>query len=172
MRCKGLGDPDDYTMPPAPKCTQKKMFLLVPNPHLPCQDYCLKQPQSTLAYAQTLQYWAQKANLPCPNEPCCLVMCVHELRLAMKLYTTFSDCNVFKGLTHGTSEAGVKEAMQPNPTNSALADNPAALMTAPSALVDESATLDTTPSVSAEESVTFIIIPADWQMSQLTPLLF
>ena len=59
VRCKALRD---YTMPPAPKCVQRKMFLLVPNPHLPCQDYHLKEPWRTLAYAQALQYWAEKAN--------------------------------------------------------------------------------------------------------------
>ena len=34
----------------------------------------------TLAYAQALQYWAEKANLPVPIEPHHLAMCVHELR--------------------------------------------------------------------------------------------
>ena len=132
------------------------MFLPVPSPHLPCQDYHLKEPWRTLAYAQALQYWAEKANPLGPDEPCCLVMCVHELRQVMKLYMTFSDCDIFKGLTHETSEAGAEEAMQPNPTESTLADDPAALMTAPSALADESATLVTTPSVPAEELVTLV----------------
>ena len=66
-------------------------------------------------------------------------MCVHELRQAMKPYMTFSDHNIFEGLTHGTSEVGVKEAVQPNPTESTPADDPATLMTSPSALADESA---------------------------------
>ena len=128
------------------------------------------QPPSTLSglppeattedpYAQALHYWAKKANPPCPNEPCHLVMCVHKLRQARKPYTTFSNCNVFKGLTHRTSEAAVEEAMQPNPTRSTLVDDAAALMTAHSAIVDESAALVTTPSISAEESVTFITTP-------------
>ena len=131
----------------------------VPDPHLPCQGYCLKQPWRTLAYAQALQYWAKKANPPCPNEPHHLVTCVHELRQAMKPYTTFSDNDVFEGLTCGTSEAGVEEAMQPNPTKSTLADDPATLMTIPSTPVDQSATLVTTPSIPAEESVAFVTIP-------------
>ena len=169
VRCKALRD---YTMPPAPKCIQKKMFLLVPHPHLLCQDYHSKEPQRTLAYAQALQYWAEQANLLGPDEPCHLVMCVHELRQVIKPYMTFSDCNFFKGLTHETFEAGAEEAMQPNPTESAPSDDPAALTTAPSALVDESATLITTPSKPAEESVTLVTTPtvlAD-ELADLTAL--
>ena len=49
VRCKALKDSGDYTVPPAPKCIQRKMFLLVANSHLPCQDYWLKQLQSILA---------------------------------------------------------------------------------------------------------------------------
>ena len=61
-RSKALWDSISYTMPPVPKCLQRKMLLLVPDPHLPCQDYCVKQPLRTLAYAQALQYCAEKAN--------------------------------------------------------------------------------------------------------------
>ena len=50
VRSKALRDSNSYTMPPAPKCLQRKMFLPVPDPHLPCQDYHLKQPLRTLAY--------------------------------------------------------------------------------------------------------------------------
>ena len=160
VRCKALRDPEDYTTPPALKCIQRKMFLLAPDPHLPCQGYHLKQPQRTLDYAQALQYWAKKANPPCPDEPCHLAMCVHELRWATKLYMTFSDCNILEGLTCKTSEAGVEETMQPNPTESTLVDDPATLMTAPSTLADESATLVTTPSIPAEELIAFVTIPA------------
>ena len=73
---------------------------------------------------------------------------------------TFSDCDIFEGLTHKSSEAGVEEAMQPNPTKSTLADDWAILMTAPSALADESATLITTPSIPAKESVTLVTTPS------------
>ena len=105
------------------------MCLQVPDPCLHCQEYCLKEPWRTLAYAQALQYWAEKANPWGPNEVCCLVMFVHELRWVMKLYMTFSDCDIFKGLTHEASGAGAKETMPPNPTESAPLDDPATLMT-------------------------------------------
>ena len=59
---------NNCTTPPVPKCPKRKMFLLVPNPCLPCQDYHQQQPLKTLAYAQGLQYWAEKANPPGPHE--------------------------------------------------------------------------------------------------------
>ena len=48
-------------MPPAPKCVKWSMFL--PS-DMPFQDVQLKSPLNTLAYAQALQYWAEKANPP------------------------------------------------------------------------------------------------------------
>ena len=108
VRCRALKDPGDYTALPTPKCIQRKIFLQVADYHLPFQDYQLKQLQRTLAYVQALQYWAEKANLPVLDEPCCLAMCVHELRWIMKPYMTFSGCNVFRGLTCKIPEAKVK----------------------------------------------------------------
>ena len=77
----------------------------------------------------------------------------------MKPCMTFSDHNIFEGLTHEASEAGAEETMQPNTTKSALLDDPAALTNTPSALADESATLITTPSKPAEELVTLVTTP-------------
>ena len=81
-------------------------------------------------------------------------MCVHELRWVMRLYMTFSNHDVFKCLTHKTPEAKVEEATQlhpakPTPTPDTrpsiiLADEPAALTTAPTGLEDEPA-VPTTP---------------------------
>ena len=84
--------------PPAPKCINRKAFLPVPNPKMPCQDYRDRQPEKTLAYAQALQYWAEKVNLPGPSERCLLARCVQELRWAMRSFTTFSDCAVLEGV--------------------------------------------------------------------------
>ena len=106
-RCKALKDPGDYSAPPGPKCIQRKMFLPVANSCLPCQDYWLKQLWRTLAYAQALQYWAEKVNPPVPDEPHHLAMCVHKLRWLMKPYMTFSDCDIFEGLMHEIPEAEV-----------------------------------------------------------------
>ena len=82
---------------------------------MPYQDVWLKFPWSTLAYAQALLYWAEKANPPVPSEPCLLVMSVHELRWQMRRYTTFHDHSVFEGLACGLPAAEVKEAPKPNP---------------------------------------------------------
>ena len=115
VRSEALMVSNNYTMPPAPKCLQRQMFLPVPNTHLSCQDYHQQQPLRTLAYAQALQYWAEKANLLGPHEPCHLAMCVQELRWVMRPYMTFSNGNVFECLTHKTPEAKVKEATQLHP---------------------------------------------------------
>ena len=97
-----------------PKCIGRKVFLLIQDPRIPCQDYREGQPWKTLAYAQALQYWAEKANLPKPDEPCLLVRCVHELRWSMRPFTTFTDGPVFKGTTpkQGTWRRGPLNQVQ------------------------------------------------------------
>ena len=83
-----------YTMPPAPKCLKRGMFL----PNDPSyQDIPLKPQQMTLTYVQALQYWVEEANLLAPGEPHPLVMSVRELRCCIGKYTTFNKYDVFKG---------------------------------------------------------------------------
>ena len=82
VRCKALKVCNDYSSPPAPKYIGRKAFLPIPDPRIPCQDYREGQPQKTLAYAQALQYWAGKANLPKTDEQHLLARCIHELRWA------------------------------------------------------------------------------------------
>ena len=60
VRSKAQGMENDYSAPPAPKCICQKEFLLPPNPMFPCQDIREEQLQKILAYAQALQYWAEK----------------------------------------------------------------------------------------------------------------
>ena len=45
VRCEALKVTNDYSTPPALKCVERKLFLLAPEPRLPCQDYHEKQPQ-------------------------------------------------------------------------------------------------------------------------------
>ena len=80
--------------PPAPKCIERKLFLLALDSGLPCQDYHLQQPHKTLAYTQALQHWAEKANPCSPNNLCQLAKCVQELREAMKPFMTFHNHEV------------------------------------------------------------------------------
>ena len=136
------------------------MFLSDTTSHLLYEDYWLKPWQRTLAYAQALQYWAEKANLPMPNEPLHLAMCVHELRQCMKRYTTFSDWDIFEGLMHELPGAEVEEATQPDPIEPLLVDGPAALTVTPSVSENVSAALITTPAKSKEESVALVATPA------------
>ena len=70
-----------------------------------------------LAYAQALQYWAEKASPPVPSEPCLLAMSICKLKQCMRRYTTFCECNVFEGLVHRLPEAELEETTQPNPLN-------------------------------------------------------
>ena len=115
VRYQVLWVTNDYSVPPAPKCINRKAFLPVPDPEMPCQDYREGQLQKTLAYAQALQYWAEKTNLPGPGERHLLARCVQELRWAMRPFTTFSDCTVLEGAMHNLGSPE-EEAAQPNTT--------------------------------------------------------
>ena len=118
VRCEALEVMNDYSTTPTPKCIERRLYLPALDPRLPCQDYCQEQPQKTLAYAQALQYWAERANLPGPGEMCHLARCVQELRWAMKPFTTFSDRAILEKAVpdHGSPEAEVKGATQPGTT--------------------------------------------------------
>ena len=88
VRCETLRNHKVYI---APKHIKWGMFL---SNDLPYQDIQLKSLQKNLAYAQSLQYWAEKASQPVPSEPCLLAMSICKLRWHMRRYTTFHDCNV------------------------------------------------------------------------------
>ena len=51
-----------------------------------------------VAYAQTLQFWVEKANLPTQGQPCLLAGSIVELRDEMKCYVSFPDEAVFSGM--------------------------------------------------------------------------
>ena len=51
-----------------------------------------------VAYAQALQFWAEKANLPTWGQPCLLVGSVLELREEMKHYVFFPDEAICNGV--------------------------------------------------------------------------
>ena len=51
----------------------------------------MRQLQKSLAYAKTLQYWAEKAQLPPLGKPCQIVESVLELWRAMEPLTTFTN---------------------------------------------------------------------------------
>ena len=57
------------------------------------------QREKTVAYAHALQYWAEKSDLPTGGQPCLLAESVKELQEEMRCYLSFSDEEVFEGVT-------------------------------------------------------------------------
>ena len=51
-----------------------------------------------MAYAQALQFWAEKADLPTGGKPHLLAGSIVELWEEMKCYVSFSDEDVFSGV--------------------------------------------------------------------------
>ena len=51
-----------------------------------------------VAYAQALQYWAEKTDLPAGGRPCLLEEIVKELQEEMRCYLSFLDEEVLKGM--------------------------------------------------------------------------
>ena len=51
-----------------------------------------------VAYAQALQFGAEKANLPTQGQPHLLVWSILELREAMECYISFPDNAIFGGM--------------------------------------------------------------------------
>ena len=87
-----------YQAPPAPLCICQKSFLLQHDPTFTCWDIRELQLEKTVAYAQALQFWVEKANLPTQGQPCLLAGSVVELREEMKHYISFPDEAVFSGV--------------------------------------------------------------------------
>ena len=84
-----------YKAPLAPLCICQKSFLLQHDPKFACWDIRELQLEKTVAYAQALQFWAEKANLPTQGQPHLLAVSVLELREEMKYYVSFSDKAIF-----------------------------------------------------------------------------
>ena len=57
------------------------------------------QREKTVAYAHALQYWVEKTDLPTGGQPCLLAESVKELWEEMRCYLSFSDKDVFEGVT-------------------------------------------------------------------------
>ena len=57
------------------------------------------QREKTVAYAKALQYWAEKIELPTGGKPYMFAESVKELQEEMRFYLSFSDEEVFEGVT-------------------------------------------------------------------------
>ena len=84
--------------PPAPRCLHWKDFLSPLDPMFPCWDIREEQLEKTIAYTQTLQYWAEKSNPPMPGQPYLLARCILELREMMEWYISFSDDTILNSV--------------------------------------------------------------------------
>ena len=88
-----------YTVPPAPRSLDRNAFL--PD-DLSYQDMWQKAALLTVAYARSLQYWAEKQSPPRHWSLRPLVESVIELQETVKEYITFNHQDVICGL--GTEE--------------------------------------------------------------------
>ena len=79
-----------------------------------------------MAYAQALQFWAEKANPPSQGQPSLLAGSVLELKEEMKHYVAFHDKTIFSGmaLQEGPSTTWLEETTPKN-TQPAYANSPA-----------------------------------------------
>ena len=115
-----------HQAPPAPPCICWKDFLPQDDSKFACWDIRESQLEKTVAYAQALQFWAEKADLPSLGQPCLLVGSILELGEAIKCYVSFPDDAFFgsvalpdKSLTTQL-ETTIPESAQPASTNSPI----------------------------------------------------
>ena len=83
-------------MLPAPHPLDRDCFLPIQDMQFGGQDFWLKHPQKTLAYAKALQHWAEKAQPPTPGKPCQLAESVLELQCVMDPMMTFTNEEVLE----------------------------------------------------------------------------
>ena len=114
----GLPGPRVYCTP-CPKCLTLNVFLL---DELSYQDVQQQPFLLTMAYAQGLQYWAERLNPP--QDPVCpLVRSVLELREKVKEHIVFTKQNVIQGLGR-INPGATSQWPQPTPTGLGRVDAP------------------------------------------------
>ena len=84
-----------YTAPPAPRCLTWSVFLL---DELSYQDMQQQPFLLTVAYAQGLQYRAERLNPPADPDFCPLARSVLELKERVKEHVVFSKQDIIQGL--------------------------------------------------------------------------
>ena len=84
-----------YTVPPAPRCLTWSVFL--PD-KLSYQDVQQQPFLLTVAYAQGLQYWVERLNLPTDLDFYPLVRSVLELKERVKEHVVFSKQDIIQDL--------------------------------------------------------------------------
>ena len=92
----------------------QKNFLAPPNSISACPDIWEIQCEKMMAYARAVQFWVEKVDLPTGGRPCPLVESVKGLWEEMRCYLSFSDEEVFKGVTL-PEEMSAKPTKEANP---------------------------------------------------------
>ena len=115
-----------HQAPLSPPWICQRDFLPQHDSKFTCQDIRESQLEKIVAYAQALQFWVEKADLPTPGQPCLLAGSILELREAIKCYASFPDDAIFgsvalpgESLTN-QSETTIPESAQPASTNSPI----------------------------------------------------
>ena len=91
-----------------------------------CRDIRESQLENTVAYAQALQLWVEKADPPTLGQPHLLVGSILELREAMKCYISFPDDAIFGGMAlpdeslTNQSETAIPKSTKPVSTDSPI----------------------------------------------------
>ena len=104
--------------PPAPPCLLRNSFQPPPNTIFACWDIREIQREKIIAYAHSLQYWAEKSDPPAGGQPHQLAESVKKLREEMRCYLSFTDKEVFEGVTplEGMPTSLVEESQPPSET--------------------------------------------------------
>ena len=117
---------NDHQALPALLCLHQKNFLPPPDSIFTCWDIQEIQHEKMIAYAHTLQFWAEKVNLPTEGKPCLLVGSMIELREEMECYLSFSDEDMFKGIAPSEETSVIPlgevtpQSIQPTPAGAPM----------------------------------------------------
>ena len=99
-RASELNKMENYQQaPPASLCLLRRNFLPPPDSIFACWDIWEMQRGKMVAYTRALQYWAEKIDPPTGGKPCLLAKSVKELWEEMRFYLSFSDKEIFEGMT-------------------------------------------------------------------------
>ena len=96
--CHAAGMKNDYSALLAPQSLDSDCFLPIQDMYFRGQDFWLKQPQKTLAYAKALQHWVEKAQSSIPGDPHQLLESMLDLWQEMEPLVTFMDEEVLEDL--------------------------------------------------------------------------
>ena len=113
-----------HQVPPALPCICQKNFLPQPDPKFACWDIRELQLEKMVAYAQALQFWAEKSNLPTQGQPHLLAGSILELREAMECYISFPNDAVFGDMALPEESLAIQRKLLPRASSQCLLTPP------------------------------------------------